>query len=69
MTVKLSFQKKLYAAKNKELILEGVQNPNDSLWDIHVYKTDIIPDNYIFPATKTALYPSALIRHTANKIK
>ena len=49
---------KLYAVKNKEVILQGFRNTTDSLWDIPVAKKQVQQDNYISPPSHAALYTS-----------
>ena len=50
-------KRKLFALKNKQLVLKGNRNFYDGLWDIPVQKTNISPNNYVVPPTPAALYP------------
>ena len=51
-------KRKLYAIKDKEVILQGFRNTTDGLWDIPVAKKQVQPDNYITPPSHAALYAS-----------
>ena len=46
----------LIAIQNNKIILEGIRNSYDNLWDIPV-KKNISPQNYQIPAIHPAIYP------------
>ena len=50
--------RKLYALKNKEIVIEGDRNPSDGLWDIPIFKTSISKQNYPAPHIHPGIYPS-----------
>ena len=66
-------KKVLLAIKDKEIILRGIRNPVDRLWDIPVSKNNITDDNYPIPHTHPGLYASRTEtpaqKHTANIIR
>ena len=51
--------KKLYAIKDKTLVLEGDRNYSDGLWDIPIFKTSISKPNYHVPNIHPGIYPSS----------
>ena len=51
-------KKKLVAIKNKEIVLSGIRNSNDGLWDIPVHKKYISPVNYALPNIHASMYPT-----------
>ena len=55
----------LYAVKDKELIIQGVRNKTDGLWDIPVTKRQVQQDNFIPPSSHAALYTSTPITSPA----
>ena len=50
--------KKLTAIKERRIVLEGIRNTKDGLWDIPVHKHLITQDNISFPKTHPGLYAS-----------
>ena len=48
---------KLYAIKNKKIVLEGTRNHRDGLWDIPIQKTKI-DVNVKFPTAHAGMYPA-----------
>ena len=51
-------KKFLHAVKENEIVLSGIRNQNDGLWDIPVFKKDISPPNYILPTIHPSIYSS-----------
>ena len=49
----------LTAVKNDNIILQGVRNPTDGLWDIPVHKTKMTSHNFQLPHTNAGMYKSA----------
>ena len=49
--------RKLFALKKKEIVLEGNRNFYDGLWDIPIRKSNLVADNYKMPRTHPGLYP------------
>ena len=54
----LLHKKVLLAIKNKEVILQGIRNPIDQLWDIPVSKEIITEGNYPMPSIYPGIYPT-----------
>ena len=46
----------LVAIKNEKVILTGVRNKYDKLWDIPVHKSTISAQNYSFPEIHPSIY-------------
>ena len=46
------------AVKYNKIILKGVRNPTDGLWDIPVQKTHISPQNCELPPPNAGIYKS-----------
>ena len=59
-------KKILLAIKNKEIVLQGIRNPIDQLWDIPIYKDKIMGNNYPMPSIHPGLY-AAKKHSTATK--
>ena len=53
-------KKKLYALKDKKIVLQGFRNRSDGLWDIPVAKRVVHANNYIAPPTHAAMYTSTI---------
>ena len=64
---------RLTAFKGDQIVLQGIRNPHDKLWDIPVTKQTISPVNYALPRRHAALYPqisqSPQKIHRTEKIK
>ena len=50
--------KKLTGIKKNEIVLEGVRNSSDGLWDIPVHKQLLTANNFAIPTTHPGLYKS-----------
>ena len=59
---------KLIAIKNNKIILQGIRNPFDNLWDIPVKKQHISPQNYQTPAIHPAIYPQRITKKSSPKM-
>ena len=46
------------AIKNNNIVLNGIRNPTDGLWDIPVTKHAITPQNYDLPRISPGIYPN-----------
>ena len=46
----------LVVMKNKRVVLRGIRNRRDNLWDIPIQKRSISPQNYNLPAHRPALH-------------
>ena len=46
----------LVAIKNKKVILTGIRNKYDKLWDIPIHKSTISPQNYSLPEIHPSIY-------------
>ena len=53
-------ERKLYAVKNKKIILEGFRNKTDGLWDIPVAKKYIQTNNYVPTSSHAAMYSASV---------
>ena len=51
-------KKVMVAIKNNKIILKGIRNPVDRLWDIPIYKDGIMEKNYPMPPIHPGLYPA-----------
>ena len=51
-------KKQLLAIKDKNIVLQGIRNPIDRLWDIPVGRHNIIADNYQIPNIHPGMYAS-----------
>ena len=49
----------LVAVKNDDIILEGIRNPTDGLWDIPVRKTTLHEFNHPLPPIHPGIYPKS----------
>ena len=49
-------KKQLTAFKQEEIVLQGIRNPHDKLWDIPVQKRTISQPNYTLPNIHPAIY-------------
>ena len=63
----LLHKKVLLAIKNKEVILQGIRNPIDQLWDIPVSKEIITEGNYPMPSIYPGIYPTRTRTHKKRK--
>ena len=66
----LLHKKVLLAIKNKEIVLKGIRNPIDRLWDIPVCKDIITEDNYPMPSIHPSIYATRkgnTVAHSNNK--
>ena len=52
--------KRLTAFKADEIVLQGIRNPHDKLWDIPVTKSTISPVNYALPSIHPSMYKSRM---------
>ena len=60
------------AIKERKIVLEGVRNTKDGLWDIPVHKHLITTNNFSFPKTHPGLYASRtdkVLKPKANIVK
>ena len=58
-------KKVMLAIKNNKIVLQGIRNPIDRLWDIPIYKKGITNNNYPMPNIHPGLYPSRNKRRIA----
>ena len=49
-------KKVMLAIKNNKIVLQGIRNPIDRLWDIPIYKDKIMGNNYPMPNIHPGLY-------------
>ena len=61
--------KKLSVVKNKEVILQGVQNRQDDLWDIPIKQPNITTHNYKTPTSHTGSYTNSVANITVKQCK
>ena len=61
----LLYKKILLAIKNKEIVLKGIRNPIDRLWDIPVCKDTITGDNFPMPSIHPGIYSARKKRGVA----
>ena len=47
---------RLIVIKNEKIVLQGMRNRRDNLWDIPIQKRKISPPNYQLPALRHAIY-------------
>ena len=57
----------LTVIKNKKIVLQGIRNKCDGLWDIPVTKRTLSPTNYEFPPIHPAIYPSTATKPKQTK--
>ena len=53
-------KQRLTAFKDNQIVLQGIRNPHDKLWDIPVTKQTISPDNYALPSIHPSIYPQRM---------
>ena len=53
-------KKELHAIKNNKVVLKGYCNFQDGLWDIPILKTNITPNNIVWPSSRASIYPSQI---------
>ena len=51
-------KKVMFAIKNNKIVLQGIRNPIDRLWDIPIHKKIIMDNNYPSPNIHPGIYPS-----------
>ena len=56
-------KQKLYALKNKTVIMEGIRNQEDGLWDIPIQKTTLQSDHFAPVPSHGGLYATSLTKH------
>lgn len=57
--------KRLLVRKNNNIILCGIGNCQDGLWDIPIAKIELHTANFVIPSTHAALYTSQNRDHTS----
>ena len=55
-------KKQLTAFKQETIVLQGIRNPHDKLWDIPVQKRTISQTNYTLPNIHPAIYHQAFAK-------
>ena len=58
----------LTAVKNNNIILQGVRNPSDGLWDIPVQKTQMSSQNFNLPPPNAGMYKRANKKHIVSPV-
>ena len=51
----------LIVMKNKKVVMRGIRNRRDNLWDIPIQKRTISPQNYALPVHRPALHKKLTI--------
>ena len=62
-------KKKLSVVKNKEVILQGVRNRQDDLWDIPIKQPNIMTHKYKTPTSHTGSYTNSVDNITVKQCK
>ena len=62
-------KKQMITLKNNKVILRGIRNPKDGLWDIPIKKTEITTNCYISPSSLGALRQQQSFQKIQHEIK
>ena len=57
----------LVVTKNKIVVMRGIRNGRDNLWDIPIQKRTISPQNYPLPVHRPALHKKSQLFRSANQ--